>query len=82
MIVKLYSVKDRLTDFQGPLAFKDEKVAKRWFTQLLASKKANFEDPKDFDLYCVGSMDMEKGNVLGTAVQEVELIMKGESLDV
>lgn len=82
MIVKLYSVKDKLMNFGGPIAFQDEKVAKRWFTQLLSSKKANYEDPKDFDLYCVGSMDIEKGNVLGTAVQEVELIMKGESIDV
>lgn len=82
MIVKLYSVKDKLMNFGGPIAFQDEKVAKRWFTQLLASKKDNYEDPKDFDLYCVGSMDMEKGNVLGTAVQEVELIMKGDSIDV
>lgn len=82
MIVKLYSVKDKLMNFGGPIAFQDEKVAKRWFTQLLASKKTNFEDPKDFDLYCVGSMDMEKGNVLGTAVQEVELIMKGDNIDV
>lgn len=82
MIVKLYSVKDKLVEFGGPIAFKDEKVAKRWFMQLLASKKANFEDPKDFDLYCVGSMDTEKGNVIGTAVQEVELILKGESIDV
>lgn len=82
MIVKLYSVRDKLIEFGGPIGFKDEKVAKRWFTQLLASKKANFEDPKDFDLYCVGSMDTEKGNVIGTAVQEVELILKGESIDV
>lgn len=82
MIIKLYSVKDRLSEFGGPIAFKDEKLAKRWFTQLLASKKANYEAPADFDLYCIGSMDTEKGNVLGTAVQEVELIMKGENLDV
>lgn len=82
MIIKLYSVRDKLTEFAGPIGFKDEKVAKRWFTQILAQKKANFEDPKDFDLYCVGSMDTEKGNVIGTAIQEVELIMKGESIDV
>lgn len=82
MIVKLYSVKDKLMNFGGPIAFQDERVAKRWFTQLLASKKANYEDPKDFDLYCVGSMDTEKGNILGTTVQEVKLIMKGESIDV
>lgn len=82
MIVKLYSVKDKLLNFGGPIGFQDEKVAKRWFTQLLAQKKANYEDPKDFDLYCIGSMDTEKGNVIGTAIQEVELIMKGDTVDV
>ena len=82
MIIKLYSVKDKLTEFGGPVGFKEEKVAKRWFTQLLASKKANYETPSDFDLYCVGDMDTEKGTINGKAIQEVELIMKGEEIDV
>lgn len=82
MIIKLYAVRDKLTEFGGPVGFKEDKVAKRWFTQLMAEKKASYGEPKDYELYVVGSMDTEKGNVIGTAVQEVELIMKGEELDV
>ena len=80
MIVKLYSVRDKLMGFQGPIGFQDEKVAKRWFVQIMAQKKDNYEKPEDFEFYCCGSFDTEKGNVIGTAVQEVELVMKGEDI--
>lgn len=82
MIVKLYSVRDKLMDFGGPIAFKEEKVAKRWFTQLLASKKANYEKPEDFELYEVGAMETENGTITGSSVAEVKLILKGEQIDV
>lgn len=83
MMLKLYSVKDKLTGFGAPIPFKDEKVAIRWFTQLLAEKKATeYADPKYYDLYEVGDYDEQIGLVSGRAKSEHKLIIEGEQIDV
>ena len=81
MIVKLYSVRDKLVGFNPPIGFKDDKVAIRWFESFCEQKRVQeFTESKYFDLYCVGTFDTEKADLQGTAVHQIELIREGESL--
>ena len=82
MIVKLYSVRDKLIGFNPPIGFKDDKVAIRWFEAFCKQKKEQeFTEAKYYDLYCVGSFDTEKAELVGTAVHQIELVREGESLN-
>lgn len=82
MILKLYSVRDKLTGFTGPIGFKDDKVATRWFEQMCRQKKdQEYAEAKYFDLYCVGIFDTETGITTGKTQSEIELVREGEQLD-
>lgn len=79
MIMKLYSIKDKLMEFTGPIAFKDDKIAKRTFEAFRNQKKtAEYTDPKYWDLYCIGEFDSETGVVKGYKQSQLKLIMEGE----
>lgn len=79
MIMKLYSIKDKLMEFTGPIAVKDDKVAVRMFDSFCASKKAQeYTESKYFDLYCIGEFDSEKGTIKGYEQSQLELIKEGE----
>lgn len=82
MILKLYSVRDKLVGFTGPIAMKDDKVAIRWFEAFCEQKKQKeFTEAKYYDLYCIGTFDTDKAEITGTAVHEIELIREGEQID-
>lgn len=82
MIVKLYSVRDKLIGFNPPIGFKDDKVAIRWFEAFCKQKKEQeYTEAKYYDLYCIGTFDTEKAELVGTAVHQIELIREGESLN-
>lgn len=79
MILKLYSIKDKLMDFTGPIAFKDDKVAKRMFEAFMTkTKDEDHTDPKYWDLYCIGEFDNETGVIKGYEQSQLKLIMEGE----
>ena len=81
MIVNLYSVRDKLLEYACPIAFNNDDMAKRWFTAYCRQKSHEKVDPFYYDLYKVGAFDTEKGNTIGSAVAEVELIMEGENIN-
>lgn len=82
MILKIYAVKDKLVGFGGPMAFKDDKVAERWFEAFCKSKKEQeFTEAKYFDLYFTGLFDTESGVITGNNPTEVKLIREGEAFN-
>lgn len=82
MICKLYSVKDKLIGFTGPIAFRDDKVALRWFESFCKAKKeTEYTDPKYYELYCVGTFDDTDGQTTGSTKAEMELIKEGEAFN-
>lgn len=62
MTYKLYSVRDKKSGFWAPRIEINEAVAVRNFSQMVNAGDTviNFS-PNDFDLYCVGSFDDQKG---------------------
>ena len=79
MIMKLYSIKDKLMEFTGPIAIKDDKVAIRMFNAFCEEKKKKeYTEPKYYDLYCIGEFDSEKGTIKGYEQSQLELIKEGE----
>lgn len=82
MIIKIYSVRDKLVGFGGPLAFQDDKVAIRWFEAFCQEKIRNeYTKAKYYDLYHIGDFDTEKGELMGSSSHEIELVREGEQLD-
>lgn len=82
MISKIYSVKDKLAEFSGPIAVRDEKIALRWFESFCKEKKnAEYTDCKYFDLYEIGTFDSESGEITGYPKQEIKLIKEGEQFE-
>lgn len=79
---KLYSVRDKLMTFDGPIAFKEEKIALRWF-EADCKRKINqyYTDAKYYDLYEIGTFDPEKGTINGYPESQLKLIKEGEVFD-
>lgn len=82
MIQNLYSIKDKLMEYTGPIMFKDDKVAIRWFEQKIRQMKdQEFADNKYYDLYIVGQFDTEKGEIITPKTHAPELIREGENVE-
>lgn len=82
MIVKLYSVRDKLTGFTGPIAFNEDRVAERWFMSFCRGKKEQeLTDAKYYDLYHIGSFDTEKGTIEALPESQLILVKEGEQFD-
>lgn len=61
--MKLFSVYDRKAEEFGPLfEAKNEDVAIRQFKNMLSSER--MLSPEDYNLYCFGEFDREKGHIL------------------
>lgn len=82
MMLKMYTVKDTLAEFSGPLAFKDENLAKRWFEAFCMNKKnTEYTNPKYFELWEIGHFDPEKGTIIGYQLSELKLIEEGANFN-
>lgn len=78
----LYSIKDKLVGYTGPLMFKDDKVAIRWFEQKCRQMKdTEYSDNKYYDLYLVGQFDPETGEIVTPKSHAPELIREGENVE-
>ncbi len=82
MILNLYSVRDKLVGYTGPIAMKDNKVAIRWFEAFCKQKRENeYTEAKYFDLYRVGEFNTDNGEINELPVSKMELIREGEQFD-
>lgn len=82
MIWNLYSIKDKLMNFTGPLIFQDDKCAIREFeSKMKQLKEKDYTDCKYFDLYKVGQFDLETGEILPPKTHIPELIREGETIE-
>lgn len=82
MKLYLYSIKDKLSDFQGVMTIRDDEMALRIFEGYCRKQKAeNYSDAKYYDLYKVGEYDSESGVVIGYTKQEMKLLKEGEQYD-
>ena len=81
-MMDLYAIKDKLVGFTGPIAMKNEDVAKRWFTSFCRDKKEKeFTESKYYELWKIGNFNEEKGTIIGLQLSELQLIMEGEQFD-
>lgn len=82
MIVKLYSIRDKLTGYNPPIAFKDERIAQRWFESFCKQKKdQEYIEPKYYELYEVGTFDTENGSGSIYEQGQNKLIKEGEQFE-
>lgn len=82
MKIKLYSIKDKLEEFQGVLAINDEKIAKRIFESYCKKQKTEqYTDAKYYELYELGEFETKTGVINGYSKQEIKLIAEGEQFD-
>ena len=82
MITKVYSIKDKLTNFTGPIIFNEEKIAERFFESWCKRKKAEeYTDARYYDLYEIGTFDTEKGTIVGYPEAQLKLIREGNTYD-
>ena len=82
MILNLYSIKDKLSDFKGVLTILNDPNAERIFEGYCRKQKAeNFTSCKYFELYKVGTYNTESGEVKGYPLTEIKLIAEGEQYD-
>lgn len=82
MNYKLYSIKDKLMNFTGPIAFPDEKTAVRWFEgECKRRQKLDFTSSKYYDLYEIGTFNPEEGTIVGWQLSQLKLIKEGAEFD-
>ncbi len=82
MIVKLYSIRDKLTGYNPPIAFKDERIAQRWFESFCKQKREQeYIEPKYYELYEVGTFDTENGSGNIYELGQNKLIKEGEQFE-
>lgn len=63
MIMNLYSVRDVNVGFNQPFVEANDDVAIRGFAYAVNNSDIMGFQPKDFDLYCVGTFDTSNGMV-------------------
>lgn len=74
--VYYYSIFDVVADEYGPLfGSKNDEVAKRQFKNLVAAER--IADPKDYELWYVGTFDTVDASFTGAALH---LVAKGEDI--
>lgn len=77
--MNVYTVRDKLIGYTGPMAFKDDKVAIRWFESFCKAKKEQeYTETKYFDLYRIGQFNNETGEII--PVTPTELVREGEQI--
>lgn len=82
MITKLYSIRDRLTGYNPPIAFKDERIAQRWFESFCKQKRQQeYIEPRYYELYEVGTFDTDTGSGTIFEMGQTKLIMEGEQIE-
>lgn len=70
MSSRVYVIYDIVAKEAGPLfTAKNDDVAARNFRQLLAHE--NVEDPKEYQLMCVGEYDSEQPSLFGLKVNDI-----------
>lgn len=79
MIVKLYAIRDKKSEFGTPVPIRDDNGAKRWFDHEIKTNEFMNTYANDFELYHIGQMDTEKGRVIGNELPE--LIITGEEVN-
>lgn len=78
--MNVYTVRDKLIGYAGPLAFEDDKVAIRWFESFCKTKKQQeFTDAKYFELYKIGTYNKENAKLEGYF--PIDLVAEGEQFD-
>lgn len=82
MILNLYSIKDKLTEFQGVMAIRDDEIAERIFEGYCRKQeKENYVKPHYYEMYKLGSFNTETGEIQAKAKQEIELFKEGEQYE-
>lgn len=61
--MKIYALKDVKSGFMNPMPFKNDELAIRAYTNMLADKQPNLVsmNPEDFELWCLGDYDQDSG---------------------
>lgn len=81
MIVGLYAIKDELSGFTPPVVCKDKENAIRYFRYRVSTEEMMKMNPEDFSIWEVGSMDTDKGTLVGTGepilVERAQVIKYG-----
>lgn len=82
MTLYLYSIKDKLRDFDGVMTILDDQNAERIFEGFCKKQAAmEYVSPRYFELYKVGELETETGVVKGYAKQEIKLLKEGEQYE-
>lgn len=82
MIVKLFSIRDKLVAFNPPIGFKDENIAERWFESECRRKmELEYTSSKYYELYEIGTMDTDTGVITAYPKGEIKLIKEGEQYE-
>lgn len=63
MIIKMYTIRDRMTEFGFPMPMENQESAKRYFRSRLNEVPIMKDNPEDFTLWYVGLFDTENGTI-------------------
>lgn len=67
MIMKLFTIRDRMTEFGFPIPVENEQSAKRYFRSKVSNEPMLKDNPEDFSLWYIGTFDTEKGTINAVA---------------
>lgn len=79
MKYRLYSIKDELSGFTGPIPFLNEELAKRYFKTIMNTENIKAQNKEDYSLYYMGTFDEIEGRIIQEE-NTIKRIMKGENV--
>lgn len=77
MILNIYSVRDLTSGFNQPWCDRNDDVAIRGFSYSINNSDIMGFKPSDFQLFCLGKFDTEKGDI---KTHLPELVVRGEEV--
>lgn len=78
MELRLYSIKDELSEFEPPWAVQDDAQAKRTFRYRVETTKMMSDNPEDFSLWYMGNLETKTGKIESLPFPELIERAKGK----
>lgn len=80
MLVKLFSIRDKLAGFGQPMTDVSEATARRNFAYAINNNDQLNFSPSDYDLFYVGEFDTDKGSFVAPESGLPDFVINGSSV--
>lgn len=81
MIMKMFSIHDRLNGYTPPIPFLSQDLAERYFKDQYIGNPTVRNTPEDFNLVYMGTFDIDSGTFIQDPQRDITIVKKGVEIN-